>query len=712
MKYLSIISLITFLCYTCRVAGQDTLYYENVDEQLELSIPNITSINKDRDGNIWITTLSGIYRYDGYDIVKYISNENENHGLIKDITFRSHVSKDGSFWIAGSYLIYKYDPLTERLIRMSEYDRINFTFLYEISYFDIEDIDSTHMAVASKSGLRIYDRETQRMTGLDSLVSTYHVDRYSTNAHVLQIERDPSDDNILWLLTKNGLYTFDCRTWSTEQVFYDKKIEFDKLYDRGFSMVHKENFIYLLINFKKLYKFDKTRKEIKQIDQKYLGIRPGHIRNLLPAKDGFYITYIGNGIYNYVESMDKIIPIENRFIDGEDYHSPSYSFLDESNRIISVHNNKTLVISHVPNTKRSTQKLFTKSLSIGKFPFEDTIKNLGLHKLETYQRDISFDVGLTNKEHFDKESYFYKFKEKSDWKSLEGNNIVLKDLSAGRHDIYVKITSGGLSHEGIVKSFDVKPFFYERTWFFLLIGLGLIGIASIISYLINIRKKDKKQYQVKMFELEMNALRSQMNPHFLFNSINSIKSYVIAKDKVEAAEYLTQFAKLIRMILENSRKKYLSIAEESEMLRLYAIMEQKRLNFAFDFTMDVDQKIDDNFLVAPMLIQPYLENAIWHGLMNKYGDKKLLVRFEVFENGVLVTVKDNGIGRVASEKLNAENRTSKKSLGLKITEDRLEIIKKMYRIDASVDVIDLYDKQNNPTGTLVKIFLPEVSEII
>ena len=120
-------------------------------------------------------------------------------------------------------------------------------------------------------------------------------------------------------------------------------------------------------------------------------------------------------------------------------------------------------------------------------------------------------------------------------------------------------------------------------------------------------------------------------------------------------------------------------------------------------------QIDSNFLIAPMFIQPYVENAIWHGLMNKYGDKKLIIQIDRLKDGVQCKVKDNGIGREASAALQNENTTSKKSLGLKITEGRIDIIRKMYKIDASINITDLYDNDGQAIGTEVNIILPTIN---
>ena len=712
MKRITAILSMMIYSYLLLSSGNDTLYLEEVILKNDISIPNITHINHDKVGNLWITTLEGVYRYDGYDVIKYISNENESHGLIKDKVYRTHLSSDGNLWITGAYSIYRYDYESERIIRMTESARKNNKRLYNLSYFDIEDIDNNFMVVGTKAGLFIYDKDRQEVMNLDSLGDNYIVDSYSSNGHVVQIERDPVNSNLLWLLTRSGLYTFDCLTRTTSFVFYNKSVEFENLRDRAFSIIPTGEYVYFLTNHLNLFKYERGSGKCTRITQNFKSTIPNHIRNLMPHEDGFLIVYTGRGIHHYSLKEDKIKPVITLLEDGSRGKGMSYVGFDHEGKYTYIFNNQKLIKSKDRILPTSyLKKIFTKDMLVEGHEVYDTIKEKRIHVLESYERNLQFDIGLTNRNNGDKEQYFYRMGKNDDWISLNSNQILLQDLSAGKNTIYCKIISNDESYETLVKQFRIKPYFYETTWFALLLFLSFIGIVSIISYLIKKSKKDNKAYQRKMLELEMNSLRSQMNPHFLFNSINSIKSYVISNDKEEAAEYLTQFAKLIRMILENSRKKYLTMEEEIEMLKLYIIMEQKRLSYSFDFEVNIDSDLDLNFLIAPMLIQPYIENAIWHGLMNKYGEKKLILEMRNYENGVLCKVIDNGIGRAAAKGLQKENITSKKSLAHKITEDRIDIINKIYKIDASIDIIDLYSKSGEALGTEVKILLPGINEL-
>ncbi len=207
----------------------------------------------------------------------------------------------------------------------------------------------------------------------------------------------------------------------------------------------------------------------------------------------------------------------------------------------------------------------------------------------------------------------------------------------------------------------------------------------------------------------MSALPAQMNPHFLFNSLNSIDSYIIRNESKKASEYLNNFARLIRLILQNSRTNYTSLKDELETLDLYLQMESLRFKDKFEFEISVAEGLDASSInIPPMLIQPYLENAIWHGLMHKDGGGgKVRVRVELAGDNLVCTVEDNGVGRARAAELNPRRSgKNRQSMGMKITEDRIEILNKLYGANTRVQVIDLYDDTGAGCGTRVVLTIP------
>lgn len=214
--------------------------------------------------------------------------------------------------------------------------------------------------------------------------------------------------------------------------------------------------------------------------------------------------------------------------------------------------------------------------------------------------------------------------------------------------------------------------------------------------------------QQKMTEIEMQALRAQMNPHFIFNCLNSINRYIVKSDQVTASFYLTRFAKLIRLILDNSNSRNVILTNEIEALKLYIEMEALRFDKKFSYAVSVDKNIStDNMEVPPLIIQPFVENAIWHGLLHKESDGQLNIAVTMIKGSVLqCVIEDNGVGRKKSQELKSKSATSRKSLGMKLTEHRLTLLNKHTALNASVEIIDLYDEKEAPAGTRVVLKIP------
>ncbi|MCT4581675.1 MAG: histidine kinase [Flavobacteriales bacterium] len=251
-------------------------------------------------------------------------------------------------------------------------------------------------------------------------------------------------------------------------------------------------------------------------------------------------------------------------------------------------------------------------------------------------------------------------------------------------------------------SFTIHPPFWKTWWFIVSMFLFFGSIVFLIVY--NYFKNREKQLQIEkqLVELELKALRSQMNPHFIFNILNSIQHYMLNNNFKETNRYLTQFARLIRTVLNVSEKQYISIGEELEMLRLYMNLEKMRFENGFDYEIIVDEAIDEDYDEIPsMLIQPYVENAIWHGLMNRGTKGKITISIALKEGVLYCTIDDNGVGRAAAAKLKARRKIKSKSVGMRITKDRLNILNE----DSNINVIieDKKDKESLATGTKVTI---------
>lgn len=242
----------------------------------------------------------------------------------------------------------------------------------------------------------------------------------------------------------------------------------------------------------------------------------------------------------------------------------------------------------------------------------------------------------------------------------------------------------------------------------LIAGIALALLAGILYILY-------RQYQLKnekeLLTLEQSMLRSQMNPHFLFNSLNSIKLYIINNEKKNAVHYLNKFSKLVRKILEASSLKEIPLAEELETIELYMNIENIRFSNEINFKINIDEGIDPHTIKIPSLIlQPFLENALWHGLSSKKGEKNIVLDiFKGTEDGFIrISVTDNGIGRAAAEEIKENKVLKRKSVGIAITKERLSNFSRDYLNSFHLEMIDLHNEAGESTGTKVVLEIPTV----
>ena len=242
------------------------------------------------------------------------------------------------------------------------------------------------------------------------------------------------------------------------------------------------------------------------------------------------------------------------------------------------------------------------------------------------------------------------------------------------------------------------------------IGIGtmlvLVAIAGIILYKRrkdSIEKKKEAEFNTQVAYTELKALRAQMNPHFIYNSLNSINDYIDKHETELATSYTTKFAKLMRMILENSEQKEVPLADDLKALELYMQLESMRMQNKFSYEIKVDEDIDrENTLIPPLILQPFVENSIWHGISKKQGAGKILIHIHKDGNMINCIVEDNGIGMQESSDEKTEKEVlSKKSFGMKITKSRIDIINKMKKSNAAITMSNLQE------GTKIEIKLPE-----
>jgi ligand-binding sensor domain-containing protein len=346
-------------------------------------------------------------------------------------------------------------------------------------------------------------------------------------------------------------------------------------------------------------------------------------------------------------------------------------------------------------------------------------------KLSYKQNFFSFEFAALNYDHPEKNQYDYQLINFDKKVVRNGTNRVISytNVPPGNYTLKVRASNndGVWNEAGFELKLIIIPPFWATWWFKTIVVLVLAGSVLLFFKLREnrIRKEEARQTAInkQIAEIRMIALRGQMNPHFIFNSLNSIQHFITTRDKEEALNYLSKFSKLIRKILENSRENTVSINNELELLELYIQLEQLRFSNKFDYHIVVDEKIDlENTEIPPLLIQPYVENAILHGLINKNEKGDLWLSLER-NNGLLICkIEDNGIGRARSQEIEQGKVSRHKSLGIKVTEERISGLFALLDYKMEVVTEDLFEikqaseKTRQPAGTRVTISIPVKEE--
>jgi LytS/YehU family sensor histidine kinase len=308
------------------------------------------------------------------------------------------------------------------------------------------------------------------------------------------------------------------------------------------------------------------------------------------------------------------------------------------------------------------------------------------------------------------------------------NNAIAIDVSARKLAFYnawnerqqAQLKIDLLAKEQQLQQEELRSSLQQNRFLFIsILGIIVTGIVLIRNILLKKRNEahlreiaenelriQKLETKRQLGELEMQVLRTQMNPHFIFNSLNSINRFILQSDRLQASEYLTQFSNLVRRILQDSQSKMITMQRELESLELYLSLEALRFDNHFSYSITVDPDLDISTVnVPPLVIQPYTENAVWHGLLHKTEKGILKIEIAPEQGFLLIKISDDGIGRKQAGQLAEQHAGSHKSMGIGITSQRIEMAHDDVRV-TSVTINDLIDANGDPCGTQVILKLP------
>lgn len=346
-----------------------------------------------------------------------------------------------------------------------------------------------------------------------------------------------------------------------------------------------------------------------------------------------------------------------------------------------------------------------------------TISNFKLFSNNSNTK-LSFDLECCSFENFRNFTFEYRLIRNNKplkWIKSKSSNIVLADLNHGNYVLEVRtVLNGNYKTKIQTKKFSIKKRFYQTWWFFTLIIFSVFLMFYIFYKLIQSqtkkRERKKQEIQLMLSQMESKALRAQMNPHFIFNAMNSIQNFLLSDQEIEAVTFLGKFARLIRNILESTKSELITIKNEKEILETYIELEQLRCSYSFDFKFNIAESISlITSQIPSMIIQPFIENAIIHGLI-PLTERKGLLQISLTQDAdyFYCTIEDNGIGRKQAQINNEKNRKFHTSMGMGITFDRIEQIQKMYNKTVTIKIEDKMDSEDIALGTKVFINFPKI----
>jgi ligand-binding sensor domain-containing protein len=431
-------------------------------------------------------------------------------------------------------------------------------------------------------------------------------------------------------------------------------------------------------------------------------LKDTYCANIAETEDGnlWFSTnegiHIANPKTRSVRYLTTIEGLRSNAPVGFYYHAPNELLLGHINAINILNINQLVGNVASPGIVLSSVEVKGKPVYI------DLQKEIALQPDEN---SITFGFSTLNYEPASQNLYSYKLSgDDNGWVQMGNEHTIsFSNLPADSYTLLVKSSnsSGMTTSKPLTIRISVRPYFTSTWYFRVLIGLT---IAALIVGMMRWRVDtlaERNRLDLQITEWKLKALQSQMNPHFLFNSLNSVQNYLLTNRGVEGAKYLSKFSKLVRRIMENSNHQYISFEKIIDTLRMYVEIESFRFNHEFNYSFDIEE--NDALLDAqlpPMLLQPYVENAIWHGLMPKEGEKQLTITARLDNKHIECTIRDNGVGRSFAPR--GEGHISR---GQEMTRGIFESLRQKDS-DAKIELIDLFDDDNRPAGTLVIMIIP------
>ena len=635
-----------------------------------LSSNRIRPVIKDIYGNIWIGTRdAGLNKLDPETgkSIHFVPSIQDQHTLADKFVNIIYNDKNGKIWVGTQNGLNCIDPLTNQ-IKIYQHDPNDRNSLSNNTVFHIMEDKQGTMWLATYNGINRYNQNSDDFT-----VFYHEIDEpgfLSSNRFFYLFE---DSDNNFWVGTRGGgLMLFDrqsgnfVRSYSTDDGL-PNNVVYGILEDDAGALWMSTNW--------GISRFDRKKEIFVNYDVTD-GLQSNEFNALALLKSSSGLMFFG-GMNGF-----------NMFDPAEIQSNPKQpDILISGFKLFNVA--KPGEINHLDTIfLKPGENFFT--IEFTALDFTNPYKTQFAYILEDYNDNWTYVDGTRNYAEYTKVNPgIYTFK-------VIGSN-----------------SDGVWNNEGVTITIVLRPFWFQTLFFRIFVIAALIAaiwysIYRRYRFLERKSRTDNKMLQIQnqLLDIQQNALRLQMNPHFIFNSLNSIQSFILSKDTDQAVNYLSRFSQLMRMIMTNSTQSVIPLSDEILAVKHFLEIEQLRFDQKFSYSIEVAPEIDEEFTgVPPMLIQPFIENAIIHGLLHKESDGKITIIFRKSGNFIHCTITDNGIGRKKAEEIKKQTGLNQQSKGMMITKERLDFFNKNVNDQVSVKITDLTDDKGLPAGTRVELII-------
>lgn len=688
-----------------------SFYYGSTDKE-GLGSGLVRAISQDLDGNFWIGTSNGLNKYDPSTKSFSLYRKEEARPItLSDNSVRAvYTDRKNRIWVGTSFGLNMIDEdrksATQFIRDRNDPDKMMSTSIYSMR----EDRNGI-LWLAGSGGLEWYDEKNNRFINrkTDSLLK-----RIPTVSFTMCVYHD-SKGNTWCGQSRDGLYKINYE--KKEFVHYTATGEVNDLPHNQVTDIREDKKGYIWIGTGGgLSRFDPASNHFHTYTADS-GLLVNRVAGLLfDSKNRVWFSSSrGIGVFDQEKNTFRFYTVEdglptNQFNDQSAYATADGRFCYPGlNGFVIFHPDSITQNPFIPPVQ------ITGVSVLGEPKRLNTHENLRELMLSWKENFFTIEFSGLNYEQSSKNEYACQLIgfDKEVLQLGKTNRVSYTNVPPGHYTLHIMASNndGVWNKAGLEIPVIIIPPFWNTAWFriTLIVALSLIIYAIYRFRIYQIRKRESAKTEInkQIAELRLSALRTQMNPHFIFNSISSIQNLISLEKKDDSLEYIGKFSRLIRLILHQAENNSIVLSDEVDLLRLYLEMESLRFEKSFSYHVEVDRKLQDRDPEIPtMIIQPIVENAVVHGLLNKNKKGNLSVQFTLKEEFVECSVEDDGVGRRAAEEIKKGKLFRHNAIATRVTGERLQILNKVFEMPTSIQTIDLTDQEGNPRGTRVIIDLP------